>query len=108
MDNYTGYAPVFYHGKAKNQAAWSVFIFRVIFNNLTIGDCFLEILDADMTNKALVNSMTGELNLPLHNFLENFFKHCLMINSNFYLLLFVTLLDRLPEVRAESKSLPQP
>ena len=65
-------------GKTENQAAWSVLIFRIILNNLPIGDCFSKFLDADVSDKTLVNRVTYELKLTLHDFLENFLKHCLI------------------------------
>lgn len=61
-------------GKAENQAAWPVLIFRIILNDLTVGNCFSKFLDADVADKTLVNRVTGELKLPLQDFLENFLR----------------------------------
>jgi hypothetical protein len=65
--------------KTKNQATWSVLVFRIIFNDLTVDDYFPQFFYTDMSYKTLVNCMSGVFKLSLYDFLENFSDHYIPI-----------------------------
>ena len=61
--------------KPQNQTAWSIFVVWIILNNFTGGDCLTEFSDTDTPDNALVNSVSGKLELSLRDFLADFFNH---------------------------------
>ena len=88
--------------KAKDQAAWAILVFRIVFYNLAPARyCLFHLNDADLPNDALVNGMLRKLILPSEYFVLNFLKY-----THYLILYHLSFLFNLSLLNEKAHRLP--